>query len=297
MCAPSVDGSTIYIGDGKLTIKDDSQIKIKDGSKITIKDDSKVRITEVRKIDPLQIKAVQDIGPIAAHIKEVNHIDPLSIESLYVNEIRNIDPVKVEEFNVTNLPMVNMSLKQLPALDMNLRKLPPVSIGLNQNFKVPSDYTVRGQLLGIEFFRVNLAGNTMIQPQDRFRREQGRSPDKSAPETAAAGNPAIPSVCRETGSWHSLGGHGSAHCGPATFGVGAKPHPGGAKRSGTSFKKQGMAPGVSSSAAPQGKIRRKGSLTFGLPVMSFAIPEAESNNYDETDGNYLNESSSVSSGG
>jgi len=297
MCT-SINGSTIYLGDGsKLTIKDDSKIKIKDGSKITIKDDSKVRITEVRKIDPIQIKAVQDIAPIAAHIKEVNHIDPLSIESLYVNEIKNIDPVKIEAFNVTNLPMVNMSLRQLPVLDMNLKKLPPVSIGLNQEFKVPSNYTVRGQLLGIEFFRINLVGNTMIQPQDRFRREQGRSPDKSAPETAAAGNPAIPSICRETKSWHSPSRHDSAHCGPATFSCGAKPHSEESKRSYANLKKQGMTHKRSSSIAQQEEVKRKGSLSFGLPFMSFAIPETESNNHDETDINYLNESSSVSSGG
>lgn len=163
-------------------------IKIKEAKNI-----EKLRISELSNIDPLVISEVRHIAPAAVHIKELNHIDPISVESLRVNEVRNLDPIRVEKFNVTNLPTVNLSLRQLPGVDLNVRRLPPVSVGLHQEFCLPSSYTLRGKLLGIELFRINIDGHTVLTPRDRARREQSRSLHRSFPEVATAGNPAIPS--------------------------------------------------------------------------------------------------------
>lgn len=170
-------------------------IKIKEAKNI-----EKLRISELSNIDPLVISEVRHIAPAAVHIKELNHIDPLTIEALRINEIRNLDPIRVEKFNVTNLPTVNLSLRQLPAVDMNIRRLPPVSVGLHQDFCLPSSYTLRARLLGIEFLRLNLDGRTMISPRDKVRREQSRTPNQSFPQVATAGNPAIPSRAIDKGS-------------------------------------------------------------------------------------------------
>ncbi len=170
-------------------------IKIKEAKNL-----DKLRISELSNVDPLVISEVRHIATAAVHIKELNHIDPLTIESLRINEIRNLDPIRVEEFNVTNLPTVNLSLRQLPAVDMNIRRLPPVSIGLHQDFCLPSSYTLRARLLGIEFLRLNLDGRTMVSPRDTVRREQSRSPAQSFPQVATAGNPAIPSRSITKGS-------------------------------------------------------------------------------------------------
>jgi hypothetical protein len=163
-------------------------IKIKEAKNIET-----LKIGEVSHIDPLIVKEVQAIAPAAVHIKEVNHIDPILIESLRVTEVRNLDPIRVEKFNVTNLPTVNLSVRQLPSVEMNIRRLPPVSVGLHQNFCVPSTYTVRAKLLGVEVFRVNIDGHTALRPEERFRREQARVPSQSFPDVATAGNPGIPS--------------------------------------------------------------------------------------------------------
>lgn len=151
-------------------------------------------ITQVKDVE---IDRVQKIAPIAAHIKEINNIDPVSIDAFNVTEIRNIDPLRVEELNITKLPNVNISLRQWPPMEMNIRRLPPVSVGLSQDFRIPSNYQVRMHLLGFELMRVALSGQSFLLPQERYRREQERSHDRSFPETAAAGNPAIPTICRE----------------------------------------------------------------------------------------------------
>lgn len=174
---------------GDVKIVDGSILKLKDGSTITLKNDS-----------VLSIQKVQNIAPIAAHIKEVNHIDPITIESFHVNEIKNIDPIRVEKFNVTNLPMVNMSVRQLPAVDLNVKRLPAISVGSHQDFCLPSNYILRARILGIEFFRINLDGQTSLLPKERYRREQARRSEKSFPEPVTAGNPAIPSKSREESS-------------------------------------------------------------------------------------------------
>lgn len=174
-------------------------ILIRDGSTLTIKDNSVLGIKGIKDSEHIHIDIdkVQNIAPVAAHIKEVNHIDPISVESLHVSEVRNIEPINIEKFNVTNLPMVNMSLQQLPPVDLNIRKLPPVSVGLYQDFQVPSDYTVSGRLLGIEFFRIRIDGYTKIVPKERFRQEQEKTGSRSFAVPSASGNPSIPSIRKE----------------------------------------------------------------------------------------------------
>src|ERR1039457_4645117 len=73
-----------------------------DGSTVEIKGTDKY---------PFYINALQNIAPIAAHIKEANHIDPRSVESLFVSQVRNIEPLRITKFNVTNLPLVNLDRK------------------------------------------------------------------------------------------------------------------------------------------------------------------------------------------
>jgi hypothetical protein len=146
---------------------------------------------------PTRVQQVQKIAPVAAHIKEINHIDPISVEAFHVNEVKNIEPINIAKFNVTNLPTVNMLLRHLPPVDFNVRRLPALSVGSHQNFRLPSNYTVRARFLGIELFRIHLEGETAIVPRERFRREQGRSHNRSFPLPEPSGNAAIPSICQE----------------------------------------------------------------------------------------------------
>lgn len=159
-----------------------------------------VDIREVKKIDPIRIREftgveplrIGQIAPAAVHIKELNHIDPISVESLRIDQIRNLDPVRVERFDVTHLPTVNISLSRLPSMDVNVRRIPPLAVTVQQEFCLPSQYTIHARLLGIEFLRFDIHGRTMITPKDRVAREQARSHERSFPEVAAAGNPGIP---------------------------------------------------------------------------------------------------------
>jgi hypothetical protein len=204
-------------------------IKIKEHKKIspvTIKEIEKiapVTIKEIEKIAPVTIEKIEKIAPTAVHIKELNHIDPLSVESLRIDEIRNLDPVSIERFNVTHLPTVNLSLSRLPALDLNIRRVPPVAIGVQQDFYLPSQYTVHAKLLGVEFLRLDIHGRTMVAPRDRrtmvaprdrSRREQSRTHERSFPDVAAIGNPAIPTkrieTCVEAVTRAAPCGHGPA---------------------------------------------------------------------------------------
>lgn len=193
-----------------IHITDNSEIKIVRDSQIFLDDRSKV---EVRGTDdyPFYVRKLQNIAPIAAHIKEVNHIDPLTVEAVNVTQVRNIEPFQITKFNVTNLPLVNMYLRQLPPVDFNIRRLPALSIGTHQVFEMPSDYTLRARVLGFEVLRVNLTGHTRIAPAERFRREQERVPERSYPVVATAGNPAIPSIHKEGPRWLSCGVAGSGH--------------------------------------------------------------------------------------
>lgn len=215
-------GISIYDG-SIITIKDNSQILIKDGSTIEVKG------TDAH---PFYIEKLQNIAPIATHIKEVNQIDPISIESLYVSQVKNIEPLRIEKLNVTNLPLVNMALRQIPPVNLSIRDLPAVSIGTHQVFDLPSDYVVRAKVLGFEVLRVHLSGNTRIAPSERFPREQERADNRSFPTVATAGNPAIPSIriekdatCSGANPCHSGEGHPQSRPG-IHMGHGGFPTPG-----------------------------------------------------------------------
>ena len=153
-----------------------------------------IGIDEVTNIEPLRIAK---IAPAAVHVKELNHIDPLTVESLQVDAVRNIDPVKVDKFDVTSLPTVNLTIGEAPELDLNLREIPPFAIGLHQDFVLPSEYFIRARLLGFEFLRVHVTGRTVMHARDQVPREVSSSHERSYREVAAVGNPAIPVSCRE----------------------------------------------------------------------------------------------------
>jgi len=194
---------------GDVTITSDSSLRIEENSHILLDDGSTVEVKGT-KSNPFYIQELQNIGPIAAHIKELNHIDPLSVESLFVTQVRNVEPLKIEKFNVTNLPLVNMALRQLPPVELSVKRLPAVSIGTHQVFELPSHYTVRARFLGFEILRVQLCGRTRIAPTEIFRREQEVTANRSFPVPVTAGNPAIPSRLTETNPGYT----GCAPCGP-----------------------------------------------------------------------------------
>jgi len=161
---------------------------------------SPVPISQVSNIAPIEISSidkVENIAPVAVHIKELNNLDPLLIESLRVDRVREIDPLNVDRLNVTRLPVVNLSVNQVPEVAIGVSQLPPVAIAVQQCFDLPSDYTARARFLGFEVLRIHLFGTTRIVPHDRARREQAHTPDRSFPMVAAAGNPAIPSRLQE----------------------------------------------------------------------------------------------------
>ena len=234
----------------------------KDAVQIELTDDSKLGINSIDR--------VQNIDPVAIHIKEVNHIDPLSIDALHIKEVNNIDPIQVAKFNVTNLPMVNVSLRQLPDIEINLKTLPPITVGTHQTFCIPSNYTLRARFLGVELIRLNLDGQTMVIPKERYRREQSRSPNKSFPETSVAGNPAIPSSCLKS-TEHS-------HCSPS----GKPSHTNAHKHQPQPNQQMGRVfPGKQ--AARDQANTSSSTLSFGKPRMSFQIPDQpEEQNYSET---------------
>ena len=160
--------------------------------------------TEDLPLAPLTIKPLT-VTPIAVHLKELNQIAPLTVDSLRIDRVTHIDPLQIDQLNVTGLPTVNLTMSQLPALDINVRKVPPVAIALQQQFEMCSDYGITAKVLGIPLMRLALAGRTTITPVDCTRREQSKSHEKSFTEVAALGNPAIPSravptsICIETG--------------------------------------------------------------------------------------------------
>jgi hypothetical protein len=160
---------------------------------INILDTSKLTIKSIDRVAPLTIAKVESIAPLATHIKEVGHIDPISVESLHVRGVKNVEPIQIERLNITNFPAMNMSLRQLPPLDMSVRRVPPLSVGLHQHFEIPSDYIMRAFFLGIEWARLRIQGHSSVIPRDRYRREVSRTMNRSFPEVAAGGNPAIPS--------------------------------------------------------------------------------------------------------
>jgi hypothetical protein len=199
-----------------------------------------VKGVEVEHVKDVEIEHVRHISPVAVHLKEINNIDPVSVEAFHVTEVRNVEPLRVREFNVTNLPTVNVSLRQLPAVDLNIRRLPPISVGLHQNLHIPSNYLVRMQFLGFEVLRVAFQGQSDVIPCGQQRREQARTHSRSFPETAVAGNPAIPSHCHEEGAVEPAAGAVSGS-------LSSTPYP--SPRGGLSF---GAQPTSFSVAAPPG---------------------------------------------
>ena len=139
-------------------------------------------------INPLTIADVRKIAPVGVHVKELNHIAPL-----FVDHVRHIDPLRIDHLNITQLPSVNLTLSQLPQLHINVGRVPPIGIALQQQLEMNSCYTIRARVLGLDIMRMELQGKTKIVPHDCARREQSRSHERSFPNVAAAGNPAIPS--------------------------------------------------------------------------------------------------------
>lgn len=165
-----------------------------------VRDIEPIRIDRVSNIAPVtidSIRQIERIAPAAVHIKELNHIDPLTIESVRVDAVRNVEALRVDRLNVTRLPVVNLSVNQVPNVDLSVRRVPPVSIGLHQVFELPSDYIARARFLGFEVLRIQLQGQTQVIPRDCARREQSHSHERSFPDVAAVGNPAIPSRAEE----------------------------------------------------------------------------------------------------
>ncbi len=208
-----------------------------------------VNVKEVRNIDPVEIRRIDNIAPVtidsirqveavapvAVHIKELNQVDPLLIDSLRIDAVRNLDPLQVDQLNVTRLPVVNLSVNQVPNVDLNVRRLPPVSVAVHQTFDMPSDYTARAEFLGFEVLRIHLRGCTRIVPQDCARREVAHSHERSFPAVAASGNPAIPSYvdkqtaytgsCRGAHTSHRHTGSGISF-GPPRYSYGSAGRPG-----------------------------------------------------------------------
>jgi hypothetical protein len=157
-----------------------------------VKGVEQLRISQFTGVEPLRIAEVSHIAPAAIHVKELNHIDPISIESLRVDEVRNIDPVRVERFDVTHLPTVDISMSRMPTLAVNVRRVPPVAIAVRQRFVLPSQYTMHATMFGIEILRLKLHGRTVVEPCDTVPRERTRTHSRSFPDVAAVGNPGIP---------------------------------------------------------------------------------------------------------
>jgi hypothetical protein len=155
--------------------------------------------TEAMPIAPLTIT------PVAVHLKELNQIGPLSVDSLRVDQVSHVDPLQIDQLDITSLPTVNLTMSQLPALDINVRRVPPVAVAIQQQFEMCSNYAMVAKVLGLPLVSLALTGRTTITPKDCARREQSRSHERSFPEVAALGNPAIPSravptsICIETG--------------------------------------------------------------------------------------------------
>src|SRR5665213_1611568 len=95
--------------------------------------------TEAFPVAPLTINPLT-VTPVSVHLKELNHVAPLLVESLRVDHVRHVDPLRIEQLDITALPTVNLTMSQLPALDINVRRVPPVAIALQQRFEMCSDY-------------------------------------------------------------------------------------------------------------------------------------------------------------
>ena len=185
---------------------------------------SAVTIAAIQSIAPVEISSIdkiEKIAPVAVHIKEVNQIAPLLVESLRIDRVREIDPLSVDRLNVTRLPVVNLSVNQVPEIAISVSQLPSIAIAVQQCFDMPSDYTARARFLGFEVLRIHLSGQTRVIPRDRARREQAHTPDRSFPLVAAAGNPAIPSKLEERCA-EAIPLPRAVNCGPPRFAYAAR---------------------------------------------------------------------------
>jgi len=153
--------------------------------------------TEALPVAPLTIKPLT-VTPIAVHLKELNQIAPLNVESLRVDHVRHIDPLQIEELNITSLPTVNLTMSQLPALDINVRRVPPIAVALQQQFEMGSDYAMTARVFGLPLMTLAITGRTVITPKDCVRREHSKSHERSFPDVAVLGSPGIPSRATET---------------------------------------------------------------------------------------------------
>jgi hypothetical protein len=176
---------------------------------------------DITGIPPIEISSIDKIAPVAVHIKELNQVEPLLIESLRIDRVREIDPLSVDRLNVTRLPVVNLSVNQVPEVSISVSQLPSVAIAVQQCFDMPSDYTARARFLGFELLRIHLSGTTRVIPRDRARREQAHTPDRSFPLVAAAGNPAIPSKLEERCA-EAIPLPRAVNCGPPRFAYAAR---------------------------------------------------------------------------
>ena len=160
--------------------------------------------TEAMPLAPVTINPLT-VTPVAVHLKELNQVGPLTVDSLRIDRVSHIDPLKIDQLNVTGLPTVNLAMSQLPAVDINVRKVPPLAVALHQQFEMCSDYAMTARVLGLPLMSLALTGRTTITPKDCARREQAKSHEQSFPTVAALGNPAIPSravptsICVDTG--------------------------------------------------------------------------------------------------
>lgn len=239
---------------------------------VKFKERDKLYIAKIGSID--QIK---NIAPAAVHIKEVNHIDPLSIESLSVSEVKNLDPIRIEQLDVTNIPTVNLSVRQVPTVDLNMRRLPPVSVGLHQNMSLPSNYTVRGKLLGFELFRFYIDGFTSLIPKQQFRQEQSKHHNQSFTTIATAGNPGLPTKHIET--------HVDVISNEACSTNVTKQHAKGGNQQGAAVRAQ-LRRSVGNARAT---ISRNKSLSCGAPTFNFPASDCNMTNESYANKFYAND--------
>ena len=137
--------------------------------------------------------SIYQVAPVGVHIKELNQIAPLAVESLRVDHVRHVDPLRIDRLNITQLPSVNITMSQLPMLDLNVRRVPPVTVALHQQFEMKSNSPMRARVFGLKLRRPDLRAPPCITPRDSARREVSRQHERSFADVAAARKPAIPS--------------------------------------------------------------------------------------------------------
>jgi hypothetical protein len=213
------------------------------------------QVDEIKKLPDLKIAEVRKIEPVAVHLKELNNIDPLTIDAMHVDSVRNIAPVSIDKLNITRIPHVNLSVRQAPPLDISVRKVPPLDVNLNQTFSVPSSYTVHAQFLGFEFMRFFLHGNTTIYPHDKQPCAYSTTPDKSYPINQS-GNKGSGMVTREMIAQRGM-----------IKGVPAVRH--GKASGGISNKKQN--PRQLKSTGSVHNYENKSAIRAGMPSCSFGL--------------------------